>query len=153
MLTGLIKIEDARYFSVVGHMGNFSVKAAAPVLEPTGTAALLSLNVGASIALANGQSLQAGGQVSGHQVWAAQWQRVDTKFIPEKDWDGKMLPTMLRLTHIVSVGVKRGSGTAIANFSLREATPYEVDTSSELPKEYWKRFEEEIDLLDEDEED
>ncbi|KAF7550498.1 hypothetical protein G7Z17_g5680 [Cylindrodendrum hubeiense] len=85
MLTGMIVIEDANYFTVSSSSKSFGIGASVPVVDPSGVMALMGLSAGAEVSLGEDWAAQSSGQVKGPSIWAAQWQRIKTKFHLESE--------------------------------------------------------------------
>jgi hypothetical protein len=148
MLTGLIKIEDARFFTLVGSKKSIGGDLSLPVIEPTGVSVLMGLSAGGNFNLGNGRALIAGGQELGVKVWAARWQKVAAKFSSPAKFTGSLEGT-LRLADLECVGGVRGP-PVITKFTV-EAAAEETDSEEsdeaddESTVEYWKSFNDALD--------
>lgn len=107
----------------------------------------------------------AGVQILGSKVWAAQWQRVDAKYVAVKNCHDT-LPNELKLLDIVSLQTVRGSEALIAEVDLdigsgiatqdddeekvEEQQEEETAAGKIEDDEYWREFEREVEKIEDD---
>ncbi|KAH6682249.1 hypothetical protein F5X68DRAFT_233966 [Plectosphaerella plurivora] len=147
ILTGILSIEDAVTYSLQPITDSGKSK-------PTDMAALLGAPAGAKFQLGQGCEAEAGSQIPGKKVWAAQWKRLHVKFItdPESAVDQSI---KLRLMDLDSVENGKDEEEIFAQMSVGdvpEKSP--VDGAEEkYDEEMWKSFDQDVGDLLEDLED
>ncbi len=158
LLTGLYLITDAVTFSTHGSSSEGSFGAALPLPEPTQLTSLLQLNIGSKVKLGRNAVVARGTQISGKKVWAAQWQRVDAKYMTVAQWKDNLGLKMLKLLPIYSTQTVRAAPRdeqAAAEVTLASDVETESDGNvDENPSEdYWELLDREVNKAEDDYED
>lgn len=155
LLTGVYVIEDGHSYTVRGTSNSVNLTGTLPLPEPTGLAALLGLNLGATVALGNGVEATAETMMPGKKVWAAQWIRVKAQFVSEKETEtnASALIQKIQLTDEWSSGTDRtGEGDdQFVQLTLDETEDESAteETAIDWNEEQRKEFFAELDKVDE----
>lgn len=166
LLTGIYLIDDAATYRISSKSSSNAVSVNVPIPEPSGIAALLGVSAGTRFDFGRGSTGVAETQILGRKVWAAQWHRVDAKYVSAKDsrWDADSLGNQVKILDVLTLGAERGESDEIEIAEVKladnEATAQdgelekaELDNKVEYDDAMWQRFEEEVDdLLEELEE-
>lgn len=155
LLTGLYLITDAVTFSAYGSSSENTIGGAVPLPEPTQLTALLNLNIGSKVNLGRNAIVARGTQISGRKVWAAQWQRVDAKYMSVAKWKDDMGAKRLKLLPLFSTQTVRAAPVeeqAAAEVTLAgdEETEPEANTDKDPSEEYWELLDREIQKVEDD---
>ena len=137
--------------------------AAVPLPEPTQLTSLLQLNIGSKVKLGRNAVVARGTQIMGKKVWAAQWQRLDAKYMSVAKWRDDMGVKRLKLLPLFSTQTVRAApleeqAAAEVTLAGNEGTESEGNTDEDPNEEYWGLLDREVqkvedDYADEDDED
>lgn len=143
---------DASFLSVSKKASDFGATAAIPIPEPTGLATLLGLTISGKAQISSGATITAGAKILGKRVWAAQWQRVDAKYISLEKWNRGDHPNHLKLLSIISLQAKAGplDKVEVAEVTLVDGEHLDEGKPSQLDEDYWKVFDKEIKDIEEE---
>ena len=149
LLTGVYYMENAQVYTIRTKSSSADAKITVPIPEPSGIAAMLGANAGAKFSLGNQWEIEAGAQISGKRVWAAQWTRVGARFFLAEDASTELSPKQLRLLDVWSVGTERGDDEPwTTELSLLEKGSDEgAEAGQEYDEKTWKEFEEDVERL------
>ncbi len=158
LLTGLYLITDAVTFFTHGSSSEGTFRAALPLPEPTQLTSLLQLNIGSKVKLGRNTVVARGTQISGKKVWAAQWQRVDAKYMSVAKWEGNLGVKRLKLLPLYSSQTVRAAPSeeqAAAEVTLAsdEEMEPEENTDENPSEEYWELLDREVKKVEDDYED
>ena len=158
LLTGLYLITDAVTFSTHGSSSENTMGAAVPLPEPTQLTSLLQLNIGSKVKLGRNAVVARGTQIMGKKVWAAQWQRVDAKYMSVAKWKDDMGVKRLKLLPLFSTQTVRAApveeqAAAEVTLSGDEETGPEGNTDEDPNEEYWGLLDREVQKVEDDYED
>lgn len=109
LLTGLYLITDAVTISTHGSSSEGTFGAAILLPEPTQLTSLPQLNIGSKVKLRRNAIVARGTQISGKKVWAAQWQRVDAKYMAVAKWKDNLGVKRLKLLPLYSTQTVRAA--------------------------------------------
>lgn len=129
--------------------------AAVPLPEPTQLTSLLQLNIGSKVKLGRNAVVARGTQINGKKVWAAQWQRVDAKYMSVAKWKDDMGVKRLKLlplfsTQTVRAAPREEQAAAEVTLAGDEETEPEGDTHETPSEEYWGLFDREVQKVEDD---
>ena len=132
--------------------------AAVPLPEPTQLTSLLQLNIGSKVKLGRNAVVARGTQIMGKKVWAAQWQRVDAKYMSVAKWKDDMGVKRLKLlplfsTQTVRAAPREEQATAEVTLTGDEETGLEEITDEDPNEEYWGLLDREVQKVEDDYED
>ena len=155
LLTGLYLITDAVTFSAYGSSSENIIGGAVPLPEPTQLMALLDLNIGSKVKLGRNAVVARGTQISGKKVWAAQWQRVDAKYMSVAKWKDDMGVKRLKLLPLFSTQTVRAApleeqAAAEITLAADEETEPERNADEDPSEEYWELLDREVQKVEDD---
>jgi hypothetical protein len=155
-VTGIFTMDDAKSYHIRSKDSNHALGGYAP-LDALGISTLLQINPGARIETSSGHEVQAGNQVFGTKVWAAQFERLDVKYITRRTGEPILLGEV-SLLNIHSSSTYRSTEhdsvivTAAEHSDKDEAECASLSTDPQnaaLDESYWMEFLQELELVKE----
>ena len=150
MLTGLYVMKDATCLSVTSKRSGHGASGILPIPEPTGIVAALQVNPNAKWDSKDGLTVGGGATFPGDRIWAAQFHRVKAKYCDMRDGTQLSL-NQLKLLNVFDMRASRGEAS-VADIDVEDvvACSEEAGFEDEYGEEYWRKFAEELqDIQDE----